>query len=310
MMPIIAGLVPIAASIALGWTVRRTGLIPTELWSGITRLSYLVLLPALLYVTIARADVGSLPAAPMLFTATAGFFAIAGLALLLKPILRTDNPSYTSVFQGSVRWNGFVILALAQTSLTPDQATLTALVFAPTVPLINVMCVAILSVWGANGDGIRIDRVLFRIVTNPLIIGCAAGTLASQVPPMRAPLIIETLELIGRAALPLILLTVGAGLNFSAIGARPGLLGIAVFMKLVAAPALFIALAMGFGLAPDVVVILAAIGAAPGAASSYVLARELGGNADLTAGHVTVTTILAFVSLPLWISAATVLAHQ
>lgn len=301
---IISGLVPIAAAIALGWGIRKSGLIPEPLWAGINRLAYVALLPALLFVTIARADVLGLGAGRFLAAATLGFLGMAALALLLKPFLRTDGPTFTSVFQGAVRWNGFVILALAQASLTPQQAALVAIVFAPTVPLINVLCVAVLSVWGAHSGHVGLGRVAFRIATNPLILGCLAGAVATVVPVMRAPLVLDTAELVGRGALPLILLTIGAGLDFSAIGAKPRLLAVAVFLKLVAAPALFIAIGRGLGAEPELVAVLAAIGAAPGAASSYVLARELGGNAELTAGHVTVTTMLAFASLPLWIAVA------
>ena len=51
-------------------------------------------------------------------------------------------------------------------------------------------------------------------------------------------------------------------------------------------------------------VALMAIGAAPCAASAYVLAREMGGDAELMAGHVTATTILAFAALPFWLGLA------
>ena len=276
----------------------------TEFWPGVNKLAYLVLLPALLYVTIARAGFSGMDAGPFLIAATVAFLAMAGLAVVLKPVLRASGPDFTSVFQGAVRWNGFVILALAQASLSTEQAALVAIVFAPTVPLINVLCVAALSVWGAHDGHVSPQRVGFRIVTNPLIIGCALGALASVIPPLRAPLLLDTAELVGRGALPLILLTIGAGLDFSAIGAKPRLLAIAVALKLVIAPAVFIAIGHAFGVPTEIIVVLAAIGAAPGAASSYVLAKELGGNAELTAGHVTVTTVLAFLSLPLWIAMA------
>lgn len=303
MPTLLSGLVPIAAAIGLGWVVRRVGLIPHDLWGGVNKLAYLVLLPALLYVTIAQAEVDS-SAGLFLLAAVLAFLGVAGLALALRPVLGKDGPSYTSVFQGALRWNGFVILALAQVSLTSEQAALVAIVFAPTVPLINVLCVAVLSVWGAHDGRVSVRRVAFRIVTNPLIIGCTLGAVATVVPPMRAPLIMETATLVGRGALPLILLAIGAGLDFSAIGAKPRLLTIAVAMKLIVAPAVFIGTGHALGLAPEAIVVLAAIGAAPGAASSYVLARELGGNAELTAGHVTVTTMLSFLSIPLWIAFA------
>ncbi|MEM9838781.1 MAG: AEC family transporter [Pseudomonadota bacterium] len=301
---IVAGLIPIAGAIILGWLIRRTGLIPADLWGGITRLSYVALLPALIFVTIARTDVVSLPAGGFLAAATIGFLAMAGIALALKPLLRTDDPTFTSVFQGAIRWNGFVILALAQAALTPQQAALTALVFVPTIPLINIMAVAALSVWGSRGGGVQFGPVLMRIVTNPLILGTVAGLVVSTLPYQLPSALFETADLIGRAALPLILLTVGAGLDFSAVKANPALLVVAISLKLVVAPLVFMLIGQTLGLSQETIVVLVAVGAAPGAASSYVLARELGGNAELTAGHVTMTTILAFISLPIWIAVA------
>ena len=300
MMGVVGGLVPIAAAIALGWIVRRTGLVQADLWTGINKLAYLVLLPALLFVTIGQADLAGGAAIPFLTAAVLGFLGIAALSWAMLPILRTDGPSFSSVFQGGVRWNGFVILALAQVSLSTEQAALVAIVFGPTVPLINILCVMALSVWGEHEGSVSVSRVLSRIVTNPLIIGCFAGMAATVLPWLQPPLVVDTAELIGRAALPLILLAIGAGLDFSAIGARPRLLAVSVGIKLMAAPALFILIGSLFGLPSSILVVLAAVGGAPGAASAYVLAKELGGNAELMAGHVTVTTLLAFLTLPFW----------
>lgn len=300
MMGVVGGLVPIAAAIALGWVVRRTGLVQADLWTGINKLAYLVLLPALLFVTIGQADLAGGAAAPFLAAAVLGFLGIAAFSWAMLPILRTDGPSFSSVFQGGVRWNGFVILALAQVSLSAEQAALVAIVFGPTVPLINILCVMALSVWGEHEGSVSVSRVLSRIVTNPLIIGCFAGMAATVLPWLQPPLVVDTAELIGRAALPLILLAIGAGLDFSAIGARPRLMAVSVGIKLMAAPALFILLGHLFGLPSSILVVLAAVGGAPGAASAYVLAKELGGNAELMAGHVTVTTLLAFLTLPFW----------
>lgn len=299
-MDVFSGLIPIAATIALGWLVRRSGLVRLDLWAGINKLGYLVLLPALLFVTIGQANLEGVAAGGVVISAVLGFLAMAALIVMLKPLLRTDGPSFTSVFQGGLRWNGFVILALAQVSLSDDQAALVAIIFGPTVPLINILCVAALSVWGAHEGDVSVSRVASRIVTNPLIIGCAAGAAAIALPWLQPPLVVATGELIGRAALPLILLAIGAGLDFSAIGAKPGLLSASVALKLLIAPAVFLGIGMGFSLPPEALVVLAAIGGAPGAASAYVLAKELGGDAELMAGHVTVTTMIAFISLPFW----------
>jgi len=302
--PVVAALIPVFGVIAAGWALRRSGVVATELWAGISRLSYTALLPALLFSTISTADVGALDAGPFLAAVVLGFLAMGALTFALKPVLPVDGPAYTSLFQGAVRWNGFVLLALAAGAYGTDGAALVALVFAPTVPLINVMCVAVLSLHGESDAKPEMRRVLFRIATNPLILGCLAGAAANAAGLFQAGAAADTAALVGRAALPLILLSIGAGLDFSAMREKPGLLSLAVVMKLAVAPALFLGLGHALGVTGLPLVILTAVGATPGAAASYVLARELGGDARLTAGHVTATTLLAALTLPLWIGLA------
>jgi predicted permease len=88
------------------------------------------------------------------------------------------------------------------------------------------------------------------------------------------------------------------------VRARPGLLALASALKLVVAPIVFILWGKAIGLDGVALVALAAVGTSPGAAASYVLAREMGGDARLTAGHVTVTTVLAAFAIPFWLIVA------
>ncbi|MCC5994852.1 MAG: AEC family transporter [Oceanicaulis sp.] len=303
MTALTAALVPVFGVIALGWMLRRSGLVRSDLWGGVNRLSYQALLPALLFSTIATADYAGLQAGPFLIAVTLGFVVMAIVCLAFKPLI-ADGPAFTSLFQGGVRWNGFVLLALAVPAFGAEGAALAALVFAPTVPLINVMCVAVLSVWGASTEPPDLRRVSLRIAANPLILGCLAGLAANLSGLFQDGVIADTVALVGRAALPLLLLTIGAGLDFSALRARPGLLTLAVALKLIAAPLAFYALGLAFGVEGVALAVLVAVGATPGAAASYVLASEMGGDARLTAGHVTATTLLAFIAIPFWIWAA------
>lgn len=293
-------LIPIFGVIALGWIMRRSGLVRTELWLGVNRLSYQALLPALLFSTISRADYAGLPAGPFLIAVTLGFL-VMGVVTLGFKLLPVDGPAYTSLFQGGVRWNGFVLLALAASAFGAEGGALAALVFAPTVPLINVMCVVVLTLWGASDVKPDARRVAMRIVTNPLIIACLLGAMANALGLFQTGPVADTAALAGRAALPLILMAIGAGLDFSALRARPKLLSLSISLKLILAPLVFIVLGRMFGVEGVPLMLLAAIGSTPGAAASYVLASELGGDTRLMAGHVTATTILAFFAIPFWI---------
>jgi len=296
-------LLPIFGVIALGWGLRRSGLVRADFWPGINRLSYQALLPALLFVSISTAEVDLAGALPFLVAATLGFILMGAIALALKP-LPVDGPAYTSLFQGAVRWNGFVLLALAGAIFGPEGAALAALVFAPTVPIINVMCVAVLSIWGEAEDKPDVRRVAVRIAANPLILACLAGIAANGLDLVQTGPLADTAALAGHAALPMILLAIGAGLDFTALRARPALLALSASLKLIAAPLIFLGLGLALGVTGMPLALLAAIGATPGAAAAYVLASEMGGDARLMAGHVTATTLLAFLALPFWIGIA------
>ncbi|QNL18893.1 AEC family transporter [Hyphobacterium sp. CCMP332] len=304
MTVILGALLPIFAVIGVGWGLRRSNLMPSEMWPAVSRLAYVGLSPALLFSVISRADFQNITVAPAILAAVLGFLSMGGLVIALKPLIKTDGPAFTSVFQGSVRWNGLVILALATLSYGLDGEVLVSLIMVATIPVVNVMAVTVLTVWGAHEKTPDIKAVLWRIISNPLILGCIAGAIANLLNLFQTGPIADVLALMGRAALPLILLAVGAGLDFTALNARRGLLALTAFNKLIIAPLVFGGIAWALGVRGEALAIVVLVGASPGAASAYVLAQQLGGDRRLSAGDVTATTLLSFVTLPVavWIA--------
>ncbi|MEE2525119.1 AEC family transporter [Hyphobacterium sp. HN65] len=304
MSPILGALLPIFAVIGVGWGLRRSGLMPAEQWPAISRLAYIGLSPALLFSVISRADFHTITVAPAVLAAALGFLSMGILVIALKPLIRTDGPAFTSIFQGAVRWNGLVILALATLSFGLDGEVLVSLIMVVTIPIVNIMAVSVLTVWGTSAKKPDVQSVIWRIISNPLILGCLAGGVANIFGWFQTGPVAEVLALMGRAALPLILLAVGAALDFSALNARRHLLAISVTLKLIVAPLVFGAIAWALGVRGDALAIVVLVGASPGAASAYVLAQQLGGDRRLTAGDVTASTLFSMITLPLavWIA--------
>jgi predicted permease len=84
---------------------------------------------------------------------------------------------------------------------------------------------------------------------------------------------------------------------------RPSLAAAAgVILKLVVMPALAVALAWWFGISGNSLVIVAVCSAVPTSPSSYVLARQMGGDAPLLAQIITLQTILAAITMPIAIA--------
>jgi hypothetical protein len=112
-------------------------------------------------------------------------------------------------------------------------------------------------------------------------------------------------DIVGRAALSAGLLVVGAGLDVRSL-AKPGPAHLVpTALKLVAMPLIAVSLARLFGVEGSDIAIAAIAASVPTASASYVLARQLGGNAPLMAEILTLQTLLAMLTMPMMIALLT-----
>ena len=256
---------------------------------------YFVLFPALLFRSLATSPLAIGDAARLVGVGVA--FTVAGmlLAALAAPLFRLPAPTFAACYQCAFRFNTYVALAAASRAGGPTAVAAISLLIGVLVPIVNIAAVAAL----VRGGDARIVPALAR---NPLVIACAAGiawnALHWPVPALPA----HILELLAAAALPLGLLAVGAGLRFE----RGTLPWTAVAwwhaVKLAILPAIAFGLAAVVGLSPaerQVAVIMAAV---PTATSAYILAVQMHAPGAPVALLISTGTLLAAVTLPLWLS--------
>ena len=185
-----------------------------------------------------------------------------------------------------------------------DELRVAPVALATFIPIVNVMCVAVLSRYaGARPAGWR--EVGRALVHNPLIAGCAVG-IALNAAGIELPAVINAvLDILGRAAMPFGVLCVGAGLSFAGVTGVRGGLAIVGAMKLVVLPTLAALACALLGVDPlgtGIVVLFAAL---PTATSAYVLSRQMGGDSALMAQTVAITTIAAGITLPVMLALLT-----
>jgi predicted permease len=301
MLDVVLVILPVFLLIFLGQVFRRRAFPGEDFWAPAERLVYWVLFPSLLATTLAKADFTGLEIWPMTATVVVAILAMTGLTLALKPLLRIDGPAFTSVHQGTVRMNTYIGLAIAFGLHGTLGLSTAALAVAAIVPLVNVTGVLILTRYGRGASQGRAG-LLWQVLRNPLILGCIIGGLLNLtglgLPPVVGPL----LEILTRAALPLGLLCVGAALDLTVARAAGQLALIASGLKLLCLPA-FTGIGLWLlgidGLAAFIAVLFTALPAAP---TSYILARQLGGDATLMANLVTLQTLAAIFTLPLVLS--------
>src|SRR3569833_2231590 len=123
---ILLAVLPVFALIAIGYSLKVSGFLPLERWEPIERLSISVLYPGFLIPAIWGANLSGSSASAASLAAVGAVVIVGGLALLLRPLMGISGPSFTSVFQGVVRWNSFVFLPVSKQVFGPH-----GLAFAP-----------------------------------------------------------------------------------------------------------------------------------------------------------------------------------
>jgi hypothetical protein len=270
----------------------------------VERLTYFILFPAFLFGAIAFADFGNEPIGRLSLLLAGAMIVMAALVYPFRALLKLDGPAFTSVFQGAVRWNSYVALGAIAAVLGPKGLALAAIAVAIMVPLANTLCVIVLMRHTGNGDT-GFAMLARQLVRNPLILACLAA-IAVQALGLPIPKVVSTtIDMVGKAALPLGLLAVGASLNLGHARERPAPIVVATLLKLLVMPLLVAAGASALGIVATAQTAALICAAVPGASSSYILARQLGGDAPLMANITTAQTLAAMVTMPimLWVLA-------
>jgi len=165
-------------------------------------------------------------------------------------------------------------------------------------PAINLLCIAVFA-YAGNSAGNSLRSITKNIFTNPLIIACVLGILWNYLGWGLPDLLVSILELLSATALPLGLLSVGAGVHIYALQKISGAFFVSSIIKLLIVPGLASMLCVISGQVASVTMVIVVFAALPTASSAYILARELGGDAQSMAAIITGQTLLAMVTMPL-----------
>lgn len=293
-------LVPIILLIALGTWLRMRGFMAESFWPGAERLSYYVLLPSLFVHGMATANLEGVPIFGMVGVLMLSTLLGAVLLVLYQSIANHDGADFTSVFQGGIRFNNYIGATLAFGLYGSAGIALAAVANAAIVPLVNLLCVLVFARFSARHSSP--GTIVRAIFANPLIIGCGLGMLL-RVTGVGLPAGLEpTVGALGKAALPMGLLCVGAALGGARLGQQVKPMLAASLFKFLVMPLATWGLCRMLGLSGQAAVVAVLYQALPTASSSYVMARQMGGNAPLMATIIAMQTALAAATLPLMLT--------
>lgn len=289
-------LLPDFALILLGYALRRWMVaLGDHFWTGLEKLVYFVLFPALLFNAITKTPL-SLAAIPLLGVGATAMLGAMLLALLARPLFALTPISFASQFQCAFRFNTYIGLAVAAKLHGAAGIAAMGLLAGAMVPLANLAAVWML----ARHGEVSVWRELAK---NPLFLATLAAlawNLAGLTLPAPAG---QFLGRLAEAAIALGLLAVGAALKLRGSLGPSGRGAAAYFLaiKLLAMPLIVLLVAPYVGLDGihfDIALVFAAL---PTASSAYILAQRMGGDGTRVAWLISAGTLLGMLSLPLWL---------
>ena len=248
---VVDGFVVIGIVIVVGYLLGRSGLLGPGSVEVLSRLAFFVASPALLFVTLAQADVRAVFSEALVVTAVSS--SVACLLYLPVGLLRRRPPGETAV--GSMA-SGYVNagnlgIPIATYALGNAAEVAPVMLFQLTVlaPLFST----VLDLTSARADGERppLLRTLTAPLRNPIALASAAGLLVSATGLQVPGAVLAPVELIGNLAVPAMLLAFGLSLRGApwpgAGDGAPSLVAVMLLKNLVQ-PALALALGLLLGL--------------------------------------------------------------
>ncbi|MCB9993970.1 MAG: AEC family transporter [Hyphomicrobiaceae bacterium] len=304
MLSVFASLLPVFILIAGGFALRKSGIISAENWRGVELVCFYVLFPALLITVLADSTLTFGEAAPFALTLLIVILIMSfGAWLARKPLNRLigmEGPAYTTFFQTVTRWHGFIALAVVGKLYGDAGLAVLAVAFAVMVPILNVLNILVLATYAAHKPA-SLSLIARTVLRNPLIWGIVIG-LIIRFSGLQLPEIAKTtLNLAGDGALGVSLLALGAGLSWKAARTAGREVLLASVVKLIVTPILAGLVALAFGVSGSWYVIAIIASAVPTAVNGYVLARTMGGDAELYAATTTAQVVISFLTMPFFI---------
>ena len=295
-------IMPIFFLTILGAFLKSIGILTEEFRAKAMTLVFYVSLPVSLFSSVAEADIYSGFSLKFVIYSLVSTLVVFIAGWILTLIFIKDKKQISAVVHGCFRGNfAYIGLAVCKNMLETDVLISAVMVIAFVVPLYNVLGTFVLTYYDPSGQRVSAKKLLMGIVKNPLIIAIVLALPFSLFSIEIPTMFDKTLGYVGQLATPLALLLIGANLNLSSFKKKPKGIVLSSVIKIVLSPlaGTYVAYLLGFT-GEDLVTLFVMYGV-PSAANTFIMTKQLGGDAEVGAGIVMVSTLASTITLTIGI---------
>lgn len=283
--------------LVLGIVGRRVGLL-SIFWSGVlSKLAFYVALPALVFLSVYARAFREIFSLSLLLVYVLVIFSMAGLGWLVFRGVQDDSKRSISVVQtyhGNLGYIGLPVVLVFLGEAAAGKASILLGLGAP-VHILFTMILLVSINEARTGIIEQIKRVFLNPILLTLLIGIIFSILSLPIPNIAD----KILSLVSKTALPLALLGAGSSIEFGKTGKNWILLGSVLGLKLLVMPIIGFLFLLIFGVTGLTLRTGVLMLGMPTAISTYVYARELGGDEKLASWNITFSTMLSLATIPI-----------
>ena len=291
--------VPIFLVMVIGYILKNIKVLDESFVKTLNTFNFKITLPVLVFKDIAGSDFKIVwDTKYVLFCFLATLTSIVLIWIIASKVYQKQD--FVGEFVQASYRSSAAVLGIAFIQNIYGTSGMAPLMIIGTVPLYNAAAVLILSFTGPDAHGPdkqSFKKSLVGIITNPIILGIAAGMVASLFNIEFPTIVAKTVNNIAVLATPLALIGLGAGFEGRKALAmlKPTL--ICTITKLVLLPGIFLPMAVQLGFTGEKLVALLVMLGAPTTVSCYIMAKNMGHEGTLTSSVVVSTTFLSSVTL-------------
>ena len=293
MSGVLAGFVVIGAVIAVGYVLARTGSLGPHAATVLSRVSFTVASPALLFETLAAADLSAVFSRTLVVVSAAALLA-AALFGAVGAVRRWGVGRTTIGALGASQANAANLGIPIAVYVLGDAGAVAPLLLFQLVVLVP-LGLTVLDVAGSDGGGSVWSRV-WAPFRNPVLLGSLAGLVVSATGWSVPGILLEPIELIGGLAVPAVLLAYGMSLRGSPVpgrGPERGPVLVAVALKLLVAPLAALLLGTALELERAELLVVVVLSALPSAQNLLPVAVTYRTGVELARETITLSTVLS-----------------
>ncbi len=298
-MIILNAIFPIFTLLFLGSLLKHFNITNETFLKTSDKLVYFIFFPVMLFWKIGSSTPDKGTSLNLCLASILAVLIVYLLSLFAIRLFHISSFQAGSFSQACYRFNTYIGMAIVMNVLGESGIRYFGILIGFVIPIINILAVSTL-IWHSGekrsfGQNLRV--LLKALISNPLILGCAAGILFSRSQASFPIFIDNTFSLMTAVTMPLALISIGGSLTLTGLRHNTKFSLIASMLKILILPIIGFFLLKLFcvtGIPFKAGMIFFTL---PTSTAIYVLSAQLNSDTQLASAAIMLSTLLSFISL-------------